>query len=67
MYMYLLYVFWKVEYQTLQGEKVVKRFEGRPAIIFQHEYDHLDKVRTLIIVCMAVVFILSTIVSTRVI
>ena len=37
-------VLWKVEYQTLQGEKVVKRFEGRPAVIFQHEYDHLDKV-----------------------
>eukprot|EP01036_Dinobryon_divergens_P028195 gene28195-37098_t len=34
----------EVEYQTLQGEKVVKKFEGRPAVIFQHEYDHLDKV-----------------------
>lgn len=35
----------EVEYQTLDGTKVTKRFEDRPAVIFQHEYDHLDKVR----------------------
>lgn len=36
----------EVEYQTLDGTKVTKRFEDRPAVIFQHEYDHLDKVTT---------------------
>jgi len=35
----------EVEYQTLDGTTVTKRFEDRPAVIFQHEYDHLDKVR----------------------
>ena len=34
----------EVEYQSLAGETVRKRFEGMPARIFQHEYDHLDKV-----------------------
>ncbi len=34
-----------IDYQTLAGEKVTNHyFEGRNAIIFQHEYDHLDKV-----------------------
>lgn len=33
-----------VDYQTLSGDRVRTKFEGRPAIIFQHEYDHLDKV-----------------------
>ena len=35
----------EVEYQSiLTGEKVRTKFEGMPARIFQHEYDHLDKV-----------------------
>lgn len=34
----------EVEYQTISGEKIKKKFEGMPARIFQHEYDHLDKV-----------------------
>ena len=34
----------QVEYQNIDGQKVVTKFEGRPAVIFQHEYDHLDKV-----------------------
>ena len=34
----------EVEYQALSGEKVLKRFDGFPARIFQHEYDHLEKV-----------------------
>ncbi|KAJ1424255.1 dubious peptide deformylase [Ochromonadaceae sp. CCMP2298] len=34
----------EVSYQTLAGERVNRRFEGKPAIIFQHEFDHLDKV-----------------------
>ena len=34
----------EVQYQSLTGETVQKKFEGMPARIFQHEYDHLDKV-----------------------
>ena len=34
----------EVEYQNLHGEKMKTRFEGFPSVIFQHEYDHLDKV-----------------------
>ncbi len=32
----------KVKYQTQSGEAVEREFEGYPARIFQHEYDHLD-------------------------
>ncbi len=34
----------EVEYQNLDGNTVLKRFDAKPSIIFQHEYDHLDKV-----------------------
>ena len=34
----------QVEYQSLTGAKVAVKLEGLPARIFQHEYDHLDKV-----------------------
>ena len=34
--------FVKVKYQNEKGEWVEKEFEGYPARIFQHEYDHLD-------------------------
>lgn len=34
----------EVQYQSVTGETIRKRFEGLPARIFQHEYDHLDKV-----------------------
>lgn len=33
-----------VEYQTLDGTKVTVRLDGNPGRVFQHEYDHLDKV-----------------------
>lgn len=33
-----------VEYQTLQGEAKSVTYEGQVARIFQHEYDHLDRV-----------------------
>lgn len=33
-----------VEYTDLMGSKTRKKFEGLAARIFQHEYDHLDKV-----------------------
>lgn len=34
-----------VDYQTLEGKQVKNYYlEGNDAIIFQHEYDHLDKV-----------------------
>lgn len=33
-----------VEYQTLTGEKKEVKLENLPARIFQHEYDHLDKI-----------------------
>ena len=33
-----------VEYQTLSGEKKEVKLQNLPARIFQHEYDHLDKV-----------------------
>lgn len=37
-----------VDYQTLEGKPVKNYyFEGNDAIIFQHEYDHLDKVSVL--------------------
>lgn len=32
----------EVSYQDLQGVNKVHRFENRLAVIFQHEYDHLD-------------------------
>ncbi len=34
----------EVEFQNLVGESKVKKFEGFPAIVFQHEFDHLNKV-----------------------
>ena len=34
-----------VDFQTITGEKKTLKMEGWPAQIFQHEYDHLDKVR----------------------
>ena len=34
----------ELDYHNLVGEKLSTRFVGKPAIIFQHEYDHLDKV-----------------------
>ena len=34
----------EVEYATTAGGIVQKRFEGMSARIFQHEYDHLDKI-----------------------
>lgn len=34
----------EVEYQNLAGETVHHRFTGLSSVIFQHEYDHLDKV-----------------------
>ena len=39
----------EVEYQNLDGNKIVKRFEDKPSVIFQHEYDHLDKVGELLV------------------
>jgi peptide deformylase len=33
-----------VDYQDITGQKKKIRLEGYPAVIFQHEYDHLDKV-----------------------
>ncbi|RYH14109.1 peptide deformylase [archaeon] len=38
------HVWIEVKYQDITGKKVEKRLEKFPAIIFQHEYDHLDKV-----------------------
>ena len=32
-----------VKYQDMSGAVVKERFQGFPARIFQHEYDHLDK------------------------
>ena len=32
----------QVEYINLSGEKVQKYFSGFPAIVIQHEYDHLQ-------------------------
>lgn len=34
-----------VDFQTITGEKKTLKMEGWPAQIFQHEYDHLDKVK----------------------
>ena len=34
----------QVEYQDLNGEKKMIELKGYPARIFQHEYDHLNKV-----------------------
>lgn len=39
------HVWIEVQYQNIAGAKVSKRFEKYPAVIFQHEYDHLDKVQ----------------------
>lgn len=33
-----------VEYHNLNGELITKKFSGYKAKIFQHEYDHLDKI-----------------------
>ena len=33
-----------VDFQSITGEKKSLKMEGWPAQIFQHEYDHLDKV-----------------------
>ena len=41
----------EVEYQLIDGKKTTKRFEGKPSIIFQHEYDHLEKV-LFVLFCM---------------
>jgi peptide deformylase len=38
------HVWIEVEYQTITGETKQIKFDGFPARIFQHEYDHLDKV-----------------------
>ncbi len=40
----------EVQYMTLEGETVKKRFTAYTAVIFQHEYDHLEKVCTLYLV-----------------
>ena len=34
----------EIEYNNLQGDVINERLEGFPARIFQHEYDHLDKI-----------------------
>lgn len=34
----------EVEYQNIKGDTLNIKFEGKPAIIFQHEFDHLNKV-----------------------
>ena len=34
----------KVEFQNLRGKKQRKKFKGFDAVVFQHEYDHLDSV-----------------------
>ena len=34
-----------IEYQSISGEKKSLKLEGWPARLFQHEFDHLDKVR----------------------
>ena len=39
----------EIEYQNLQGNVMKMKLEGFPARIFQHEYDHLDKVKIYII------------------
>jgi peptide deformylase len=36
----------EVHYQDVTGAKQKKRFEDFEAQVFQHEYDHLDKVCT---------------------
>lgn len=33
-----------VRYQSITGEERAERFEGNAAVVFQHEYDHLDGV-----------------------
>jgi hypothetical protein len=33
-----------IEYQTADGKNVAERIEGFPAMIFQHEFDHLEGV-----------------------
>ena len=33
-----------VDYQSVTGEKKSVKLEGWPARLFQHEFDHLDKV-----------------------
>jgi peptide deformylase len=33
-----------VDYQDIKGEKKSLKLEGWPARLFQHEFDHLDKV-----------------------
>ena len=35
----------EISYQSLTGEHLSARFVGRPAVIFQHEFDHLDQVQ----------------------
>ncbi len=42
----------EVEYQNLQGESLQRQFNGSPAVIFQHEFDHLDKVINMFSVIM---------------
>lgn len=36
----------EVEYQTVTGEIKKTKFEDNNSRIFQHEFDHLDKVST---------------------
>lgn len=38
----------EVEFQDTAGVKCTRRFADLEARVFQHEYDHLQKVRTLI-------------------
>lgn len=47
-----------VEYQNISGEKLTKTFEGMSARIFQHEYDHLDKVVFILItLCFRILYL----------
>ena len=34
----------EVEYNTVEGASLTQQFEGIEARVFQHEYDHLQKV-----------------------
>ena len=44
----------EVEFQQLDGSRARTRFEEMPAVIFQHEFDHLDKVSGILCVCVCV-------------
>lgn len=47
----------EVEYLNLDGERVSKRLEGFPAILFQHEYDHIDQVSWSIVAFLSGCFV----------